>query len=180
MKIINPKDNLEYKKSENEILVFLGGTCNDKNNWRNGVVKFLEKIEADKMFSLDNLVIVNPFISKWTPADEELQKQIEWESSMLDQADIYACYLDSSSESPISLFELGRAIYQFKSKYSNNRLNYRIIVTAHPDYKRLPDLKYELIATSKNWKMPLTDINTEKNMSAHASKILESFIKLSK
>ena len=180
MKILTPKDTPEYRKTDNEVMVFLGGSCTDKNNWRNSVIKFLEKIEADKMFSLENLTLVNPFISRWNPDDEELQKEIEWESMMLDQCDIYTCYLDASSDAPISLFELGRALYQFKSKFSNGRLNYRIVVSAHPDYKRLNDLKFELAATTKSWKTPITEINTEKNMSAHTSKIFESFIKLSK
>ena len=180
MKILNSKDNLEYKKADNEVLVFLGGSCNDKNNWRNSVIRFLEKIESEKMFSLDNLVIANPFISKWNPSEEEFQKQVEWESMMIDQSDIYACYLDSSSDAPISLFELGRALYQYKGKFSGNRLNYRVIVTVHPDYKKLSDIKYELMAATNNWKNPISDINVEKNISAHASKILESYIKLSK
>ena len=180
MKILNPKDTLEYKKADNEILVFLGGSCSDKSNWRNSVIRFLEKIESDKMFSLDNLVIVNPFIRNWEPTEEDLQKQIEWESAMIEQSDVYSCYLDTSSEAAVSLFELGRSLYQFKSKFSNNRLNYRIIVSAHPDYARVNDVKFELIAATKNWKTPITEINVEKNTSAHASKILESFIKLAK
>lgn len=179
MKVITPSEGI-YKKAENEILVFLGGSCTDKNNWRTRVAKFLEKIEEDKVLSLDNLVLVNPFISKWNPNEEDLQKQIEWESAMIDQSDIYSCYLDNSSEAPITLFELGKALHLFKSKFANNRLNYRIITSAHPEYAKLNDIKFELAASTKDWKTPISEINIEKNISAHASKILESYMKFSK
>lgn len=179
MKTITPKDG-SYKKSEDEVLVFLAGTCTDKKNWRAGVEKFLEKIEEEKVLSLDNLVIVNPFISKWNPTDEELQKQIEWEADMIEQSDIFACYFDASSETPVSMFELGKAMFLFKAKYANNRMNYRVLVSAHPEYPKLDDLKYELSASTKGWKTPITEVIEDKNVSGLASKILEAYMKFSK
>jgi hypothetical protein len=127
------------------------------------------------------MVIVNPYLKDWPTEEEEVKKQIEWESSMIDQSDIFSCYLDSSdSDSPMSLFELGRCLYQFKSKFAGMKLNYRILVSAHPDYKLMKNLEFELAAATKNWKAPISNITAEKNVSMHASKILESYIKLSK
>ena len=177
MKIINAQE--QYVKAKNEIAIFLGGSCGSKN-WRNDVIKFLKQIEKDKVLALSSMVLINPFIKNWNPTDEDLEKQIKWEAEMIDQSDIYSCYLDSSSEAAISLFELGRSLYQFKDKYANWNLAYRIIVSAHPEYARLKDLDFELKAITKNWKSPINGVLNEKNVTMHASKVLESYIKLSK
>ncbi len=180
MRIISPLDNKDYKKADNEVMVFLGGSCDDKKDWRKSVISFLESIEKEKFIKLDNLVIVNPFIKKWNPNEDELKAEIEWESSMIDQSDIYSCYLYKGSDTPITMFELGKSMYLYKSKYANSKMNHRIIVTAHPDYEKTDDLKYELAASTKNWKCDPVALTVEKNVAAHASKILEAYLKFSK
>ena len=179
MKIVTPKD-VAFEKDESEIVVFLGGSCSDKKNWRNSVVKFLEKIEEDKVLSLDKLTLVNPFISKWSPDVDELQKQIAWESSMIEKSDIYSCYLDEDATNCISMFELGKALFMYKNKFTEYNMNYRFIVSAHPNFKFKTDLYYELLSSTEKWKCPVTSINIDKSLSSHASKILEAYIKFAK
>lgn len=181
MKVIKPLDN--YIKNENDTVIFLAGSCGGTNkNWRNDVIKFLENIENDKTLSLENLIIVDPFRKDWPKTDEGLKEQIDWEASMIEQSDIFTCYFDrnKNSVSPLSLFETGKCLMNIKSKFPSNKIHYRLILSAHPDYELFDLLKYQLEYSTKNWKNQISLISTEKNIMLHASRILEAYIKISK
>ncbi|WP_282008168.1 nucleoside 2-deoxyribosyltransferase domain-containing protein [Brevundimonas aveniformis] len=67
---------------------------------------------ADALSDMD-VVLLNPRRSDWdstwrTEADEpEFRRQVEWELSALESADVIVMYLDPASQSPISLLEFG-------------------------------------------------------------------------
>ena len=60
-----------------------------------------------------DVVILNPRRADWdaswrTEADEpEFRRQVEWELTALESADVIVMYLDPASQSPISLLEFG-------------------------------------------------------------------------
>jgi hypothetical protein len=60
-----------------------------------------------------DVVILNPRRADWNPAwkpelaDEHFAQQVDWELSALEQADVIVMYLAPSSQSPVSLLELG-------------------------------------------------------------------------
>ncbi len=183
MKIINPLEN--YTKDENDVVCFLGGAFSSSNKWRNDVILFLENIEKDKTLSLDKLVIINPFRKDWNtknPSDEDLNNEIKWEIKMQNDSDIFVSYFDKNDKDnlPLSLFELGNNMINIKVKFGNNKINYRILPYAHPDYQFFNDLKFQLEALTERWKTPITLESTEKNITSLASKILESYVKVSK
>lgn len=182
MKIIHPTDI--QQKSENQIYCFLAGSCSSNNRWRNEIIKFLQGIEEDNIVSLDNLVIVDPFRKDWPTTDEGLQEQIAWECQMLLQSDIVVTYFDKSKDEkdvfPMTLFELGKSIIYIKEKFGINKLKYRLLTYAHPDYKLFNHLQYQIESLTKNWKIPLTLETTNKDLMVLGSKILESYIKISK
>ena len=67
-----------------------------------------------------------------------------------------------------------------KSKFSNVKLNYRLILSAHPDYDLFNIVSYQIANATKNWKTHIELVSTEKNIMVHASRILEAYIKISK
>ena len=145
MKVIKPLDN--YIKNENDTVIFLAGSCSGSNkNWRNDVIKFLENIENDKTLSLENLVIIDPFRKDWPKTEEALQEQVNWEAMMAEQSDIFSCYFDKNknSVSPMSLLEVGKYMMLLKSKFPSIKLNYRLIISAHPDYELFNLLKFQM------------------------------------
>ena len=182
MKIIKPLEN--YKKDENDVICFLAGPCGNGNKWRNDVVSFLENIEKDKTLKLDNLIIVDPFRKDWPDNDEALKEQVNWEVSMLNDADILVTYFGQSKEPkdvfPMTLMELGRNMMNIKEKFGNNKINHRVLAFAHPEYKLFTQLKFEIEAFTEKWKTPITLESTNKSIMTLASKILESYVKVAK
>lgn len=182
MKVIKPLDS--YIKDDNDVVCFLAGSCSSSNKWRNDIVSFLEGIENDKTLKLDNLVIIDPFRKDWPTTDEGLNEQVKWEVSMLNNCDILTCYFDKSKDqkdvSPMTLFELGRNMSNIKNKFGNNKINHRIIAFAHPDYALFNHLKFQIEALTEKWKDSITLESTNKNIVSVGSKILESYVKISK
>ena len=182
MKVIRALEN--YSKSENDVLCFLAGPCPTSNKWRNDVISFLEGIEKDKTLRLDNLVIVDPFRKDWPSTEEGLSEQIKWEAKMLNDTDILIAYFDKSKDKndtfPITLFELGRNMMNIKEKFGNNKINYRVLAFAHPDYSLFNNLKFELEMLTERWKTPITLESSNKSIMTVASRILESYVKIGK
>lgn len=182
MKIIKPLDN--YSKEENDVVCFLSGPCPSGNKWRNDVISFLENIEKDKTLKLDNLVIIDPFRKDWPKDDDGLKEQVKWEVSMLNETDILLSYFGPSKDSkdifPMSIFELGRNMMNIKEKFGNNKINYRILPFAHPDYALFSHLKFQLEFLTEKWKTPITLESTNKSTAIIGSKILESYVKIAK
>ena len=182
MKILNPLD-IPTKK-DNEIYCFLAGSCSTKNKWRNEIIKFLQGIEEQGVLPLDNLVIVDPFRKDWPNTEEGLQEQIYWECKTLSDSDIVVAYFDKSKDNkdvfPMTIFELGKSLINIKDKFGINKLKYRLLAYAHPDYILFNSIKYQIESLTESWKVKLTLENTNKDLMQLASKILESYVKISK
>lgn len=184
MKILNPLD-IPMKK-DNEVYCFLAGSCSSKNKWRIDIIKFLQGIEEQNVLPLDNLVIIDPFRKDWSSLDdgEKLIEQIKWECKLLSDSDIIVTYFDKSKDEknifPMTLFELGKSIISLKEKFGINKLKYRLLAYAHPEYALFDNIKCQIESLTESWKVKLTLENTNKDLMQLASKILESYVKISK
>ncbi|PNU06410.1 nucleoside 2-deoxyribosyltransferase domain-containing protein [Novosphingobium guangzhouense] len=86
--------------------VFLGGSI------EMGVAR---DWQADLIAALANepAILLNPRRPDWNPAwkpvaeEPQFRRQVEWELSALDSADVIVMYLAPGTQSPISLLELG-------------------------------------------------------------------------
>lgn len=184
MKILNPLDI--PSKQDNEIYCFLAGSCSSNNRWRNELIKFLQGIEQQNILLLDNLTIIDPYRKDWSSLDdgEKLKEQIQWECNCLSNSDIIVTYFDKSKDDkdvyPMTLFELGKSIIGLKEKFGITKLKYRLLAYAHPDYILFDNIKCQIESLTNNWKVPLTLESTNKDLMQLGSKILESYVKISK
>ncbi len=86
--------------------VFLGGSIDMGHapDWQKDMIAALAQDDVD---------ILNPRRPDWNPkwhpeADEpEFHRQVDWELSALESADVIVLYLAPGSQSPISLLEMG-------------------------------------------------------------------------
>ena len=91
---------------DDRLKVFLAGSIDmgGTENWQARV----EQALAD-----EGVVLLNPRRDDWNPAwkpsaaEPEFRKQVEWELSALNRADVILMYFAPSSQSPITLLELG-------------------------------------------------------------------------
>lgn len=91
---------------DDRIKVFLAGSIDmgASENWQARV----EQALAD-----EGVVLLNPRRDDWNPAwqssaaEPEFRKQVEWELSALNRADVILMYFAPASQSPITLLELG-------------------------------------------------------------------------
>lgn len=92
--------------SDDRLKVFLAGSIDmgSSENWQARV----EQALAD-----EGVVLLNPRREDWNPAwkpsaaEPEFRKQVEWELSALNRADVILMYFAPASQSPITLLELG-------------------------------------------------------------------------
>lgn len=80
----------------------------------------------------------------------------------------------------MTMFELGKSLINIKEKFGISKLKYRLLVYAHPDYILFNHIKYQIESLTENWKVPMTLENTNKDLMLLGSKILESYVKISK
>lgn len=100
------KSPTELPKEEKRLKVFLGGSIDMGNaeNWQATV--------EQKLLN-ENAILFNPrrddWDKDWKPiiSDINFRKQVEWELSALEKADLIIMYFAPNSQSPISLLELG-------------------------------------------------------------------------
>ena len=122
IKVITPEFNLplEVAAIENCHLVgkpkvFLAGTIDDGNStdWQSKVIwqmKYKHHCpDPDADESIGDIVVFNPRRDDWDDSwgVEQVEEQIKWEQTHLDEADLIVMCLSDDSKSPISLFELG-------------------------------------------------------------------------
>lgn len=92
-----------------EVRVFLGGTIDlgNSEDWQSAFINDIrERVSAGT-----NVALFNPRRETWygepVTDNPEFVRQVEWEMSNLDAADIIVMVLLGSSKSPVSLMELG-------------------------------------------------------------------------
>lgn len=104
MNIIHPPHTVE--RLENGPLVFLAGSIEMGKavDWQKEMASQLEKYP---------MTLLNPRRPDWDSSWEQsasnpnFRTQVEWELSAQEQADIIVMYFDPSTQSPITLLELG-------------------------------------------------------------------------
>lgn len=86
--------------------IFLGGIIDngDSFNHQDALISELKKSET-----AHPLCIYNPRRAEWSSSDDhtEIDKQIKWELTHLERADLIVMNILASSKSPISLMEIG-------------------------------------------------------------------------
>ncbi|ALN93347.1 hypothetical protein LG3211_4413 [Lysobacter gummosus] len=91
---------------DGRLTVFLAGSIDmgGSSDWQAQVAREL----AD-----EGVILLNPRREDWNPAwkpvaqEPEFRRQVEWELTALQRADVIAMYLQPGSQSPVSLLELG-------------------------------------------------------------------------
>ncbi len=86
--------------------VFLAGSIEQDTaeKWQEALIRRL----AD-----DEITILNPRRKAWDASwdqsirHEEFRKQVEWELSAMERADVIAMYFDPNTKAPVTLLELG-------------------------------------------------------------------------
>ena len=90
----------------NPFRIFLAGTIDngDSTDWQQELINTINGVELRKPTS-----IYNPRRKEWPSSDNhrEIDRQIEWELSHLEKADLIVMNILANSKSPISLMELG-------------------------------------------------------------------------
>jgi hypothetical protein len=91
---------------KNPIRIFLAGTIDngDSTDWQQELINTINGVELRRPTS-----IYNPRRKEWPSSDNhrEIDRQIEWELSHLEKADLIVMNILANSKSPISLMELG-------------------------------------------------------------------------
>jgi hypothetical protein len=86
--------------------VFFGGTIDDgkSKNWQNELIGELNSCDT-----VHPIIVYNPRRDDWPSSNDhsEIDKQINWELSHLEDADIIVMNILGDSKSPISLMEIG-------------------------------------------------------------------------
>jgi hypothetical protein len=143
----------EYLKCKHS--VFLAGSITP---WREQIIPKLDK---------PNTLVCNPMRSDWNfPEDSrnnDFRKQIGWELEYITKSNIVVFYFDPSTQSPISLLELGSTLSQYTCLTSE---------TPKIHLKRIYEI---LVCCPKGyWKKGNVDITCE----AHGFKVIETFDEL--
>ena len=110
IKVFTPiYDNCNGKDTTYDIMplrVFLGGTIDNGEsiNWRDELIGELSSCDT-----VHPIVVFNPRRSEWPSSDDhsEIDKQIKWELSHLEDASLIIMNILGNSKSPISLMEIG-------------------------------------------------------------------------
>lgn len=135
MNVIKPVEN-------RPATVFLAGSIemNKAENWQDKVSNY---------FNDRNVVFYNPRRSDWDSSweqsanDDNFAEQVKWEVSHIDSSDIVYFYIDPTTKSPITLWEIG---YTLKTPR-------RIIMCCPDGYWRRGNLE----VYSKIFNFPLTN-----------------------
>jgi hypothetical protein len=109
IKVFTPPYDYDNGKNMTDIAplrVFLGGTIDDGKsiNWQSELIGELNSCDT-----VHPIIVYNPRRSEWPSSDDhsEIDKQIKWELSHLERADLIVMNILGNSKSPISLMEIG-------------------------------------------------------------------------
>lgn len=123
--------------------IFLGGTIDngDSFNHQDALICELKKSETKHP-----LCIYNPRRADWPSSEghNEIDKQIKWELSHLERANLIVMNILGNSKSPISLMELGLFAKEHK-----------VIVFCPPTFYRFDNVRM----VCKKYNVPLYDTN---------------------
>lgn len=105
MRIIKPPQKLDVKFKEQSL--FLAGSI------EMGKAELWQDRITNAFADAENVVILNPRRDDWDSSwvqsieNEKFVEQVEWELNAMEQADAVCVYIDPTTQSPITLLELG-------------------------------------------------------------------------
>jgi len=124
----------EMSSDKKVVSVFLAGGITNCPDWQAEAAIGVEKRLTDENNDVTT-ILYNPRRRKWLP-HHTLEKQIEWEHTHLEAADIILFWFPAESMCPITLFELGKC-----AMWKPNKM---IFVGCHEDYCRKKDIVKQL------------------------------------
>ena len=107
IEIKSPNNFERYINKKRILTIFLGGSIEEgkAENWQNNIVNSLKDIP--------NVYILNPRRDGWdsswkqTKDNHKFSEQVKWELLGQESCDMIVMYFDKSTQSPITLLELG-------------------------------------------------------------------------
>ena len=105
MKVVKAPRNYHTDYDNPEVVIFLAGSIEmgAAENWQDRLCKYLK----------GHYLILNPRRDNWESSweqsitNKQFREQVKWELSAMEQADIIPMYFDPTTQSPITLMELG-------------------------------------------------------------------------
>lgn len=123
---LRPREELPVDDTEGFTKIFLAGTIDmgRSEDWQAGLKEYFSYKEG-------RYILFNPRRATWNGgADGEMEYQVRWELDHLEQADIIIMNILGTSQSPISLLEMG---LHARSK--------KLYVACEPDYYRYDNVR---------------------------------------
>ena len=133
--------NIEYDVIP--LRVFLGGTIDNGKSidWQKTLIGELNSCDT-----VHPIIVYNPRRDEWSSSEDhdEINKQVNWELSHLEDADIIVMNILGNSKSPISLMEIGLFAK-----------NHKLIVFCNPNFYRF----YNVRIVCERYNIPLHTTN---------------------
>jgi hypothetical protein len=146
IRVFTPPYDYDNGKNMTDIIplrVFLGGTIDDGKsiNWQSELIGELNSCDT-----VHPIIVYNPRRDEWPSSEnhDEVTKQVNWELSHLEDADIIVMNVLGNSKSPISLMEIGLFAKDHK-----------LIVFCEPSFYRFDNVK----VVCDRYNIPLFETN---------------------
>jgi hypothetical protein len=167
MRIITAVENFESELFNGDITCFLAGGITKCWDWQKAVIAELNKFDLP-----DHFVIFNPRREKFPINDPNASfEQISWEFKYLNSCDIFSMYfVNSESDQPICMYELGRNLMRMKLMYPISCVN-RVIITCEDGYSRYNDVKIQ-----SRLALGADVLTPNPSAKSHAEEIYKAFI----
>jgi hypothetical protein len=167
MRIITAVENFESELLNGDITCFLAGGITKCWDWQKAVIAELNKFDLP-----DHFVIFNPRREKFPINDPNASfEQISWEFKYLNSCDIFSMYfVNSESDQPICMYELGRNLMRMKLMYPISCVN-RVIITCEDGYSRYNDVKIQ-----SRLALGADVLTPNPSAKSHAEEIYKAFI----
>ena len=139
MRVITAVENFKSELFDNTITCFLAGGITKCWDWQKAVIDELNKYDLP-----DHFVIFNPRRENFPIDDPNASfEQICWEFKYLENCDIFSMYfVNSESDQPICMYELGRNLMRMKWLYPISCVN-RVVITCEGGYSRYNDVEIQ-------------------------------------
>jgi hypothetical protein len=167
MRVITAVENFKSELFDNTITCFLAGGITKCWDWQKAVIAELNKFDLP-----DHFVIFNPRREKFPINDPNASfEQISWEFKYLNSCDIFSMYfVNSESDQPICMYELGRNLMRMKLMYPISCVN-RVIITCEDGYSRYNDVKIQ-----SRLALGADVLTPNPSAKSHAEEIYKAFI----
>ena len=167
MRVVTAVEDFKPELFDSNITCFLAGGITKCWDWQKAVIDELNKFNLP-----DHFVIFNPRREKFPINDPNASfEQISWEFKYLNSCDIFSMYfVNSESDQPICMYELGRNLMRMKLMYPISCVN-RVIITCEDGYSRYNDVKIQ-----SRLALGADVLTPNPSAKSHAEEIYKAFI----